>query len=553
VLLTATPHDGDATRFARLVSIGVQPDLDEPITIFRRTRRDVQARGVRRIRWQRVRLTGAEAELFAALSKYEQAALRAAGPVRRDAAVLLLSVFRKRGLSTMGALVVSLRRRLAWVERPDQKISDEPIQRALAFDDADDVTPDETEGLTSDVGIDTRRERAWLRRLVVLAEAAGRQESKAARVVAFARRVREPMIVFTEFRDSLDVLRRRFGAAMSVATLHGGLTPAERRHELARFLDGGADVLIATDVASLGLNLQTRSRAIVNLELPWNPVRLEQRAGRVDRIGQTRPVHITLIVARHDAEAPVVLRLAERALAVREAIGGEWPDGGLVGEAAVRASVLAGAAVTLDAGSTASWSPAKRWVRPARALARWLSRQRALQRRWRAPQGDGRCGRWTHATGPLAATRVADATTLIFSVPITDGAGTLVESHAVGVRCAAPPRGLRWSRALLEAAGRVAAHAVDSRARRLARRLRPRLDLEVARERAIGNHLIALCQRHEAQPGLFDHRARRTFQAGVRDADSVRDAVALRVSDLQLASAVEAGSPSLVLAIVDRP
>ena len=132
---------------------------------------------------------------------------------------------------------------------------------------------------------------------VVLADAARRHESKAERAVALVRRFREPVILFTEFRDSLEVLRRLFGARHGDRCLHGGQTPGERRGELARFLTGTASVLIATDVASLGLNLQTRARVVVNLELPWNPIRLEQRAGRVDRIGQTRSVHVTLLVA----------------------------------------------------------------------------------------------------------------------------------------------------------------------------------------------------------------------------------------------------------------
>ena len=91
--------------------------------------------------------------------------LGAAGAARRDAALLLLSVFRKRGLSTMGALAASLRRRLAWLER-DRDVDAAPLQQTLAFDDADELGQDEHDGLTADVGIDSRQERAWIRRLV---------------------------------------------------------------------------------------------------------------------------------------------------------------------------------------------------------------------------------------------------------------------------------------------------------------------------------------------------------------------------------------------------
>ena len=213
--------------------------------------------------------------------------------------------------------------------------------------------------------------------------------------MSLVRRFREPVILFTEFRDSLEVLRRLFGADTPVACLHGGQSPGERRGELTRFLTGAASVLIATDVASLGLNLQTRARAVVNLELPWNPVRLEQRAGRVDRIGQTRSVHITLLVARHEAEAPVVVRLAERTLSARRALGDDAHDAAFASEAAVRACAIAGEPGTTPPTPPPPWLPSRQWVRPARVAARGLARQRTLQRCWRAPGEDGRSGRWT--------------------------------------------------------------------------------------------------------------------------------------------------------------
>ena len=75
--------------------------------------------------------------------------------------------------------------------------------------------------------------------------------------------------------------------------LHGGQDAIERRQQLESFLDGTTSILLATDVAGQGLNLQSRARWVISLELPWNPARLEQRIGRVDRISQTRPTHFT--------------------------------------------------------------------------------------------------------------------------------------------------------------------------------------------------------------------------------------------------------------------
>jgi hypothetical protein len=122
------------------------------------------------------------------------------------------------------------------------------------------------------------------------------------------------VIVFTEFRDTLSRLEGRVKAAgHAVSVLHGGMTPVERSHVQQAFNHLGG-TLLATDAASEGLNLHPRCRVIVHYELPWNPSRLEQRAGRVDRFGQTRRVHELALVAAHTAErlvvAPLFTRLA---------------------------------------------------------------------------------------------------------------------------------------------------------------------------------------------------------------------------------------------------
>ena len=95
-------------------------------------------------------------------------------------------------------------------------------------------------------------------------------------------------------------------------TLHGGQTAQERRESVDAFTNGAADVLIATDAGSEGLNLQGTCRLVVNLELPWNPIRLEQRIGRVDRIGQARTVHAINLFAEGTAEQTVLANLLRR-------------------------------------------------------------------------------------------------------------------------------------------------------------------------------------------------------------------------------------------------
>ena len=86
------------------------------------------------------------------------------------------------------------------------------------------------------------------------------------------------VVVFTEYRDTLLRLETAL-AKFSPVLLHGGLAGTERRDVLQQFTAGDAGVLLATDAASEGLNLHQRRRLVVNLELPWTPLRLEQRVG----------------------------------------------------------------------------------------------------------------------------------------------------------------------------------------------------------------------------------------------------------------------------------
>ena len=100
---------------------------------------------------------------------------------------------------------------------------------------------------------------------------------------------REPAMVFTEYRDTLDAVV----AALSPSRARRDRSTAACRRIAARaavdaFNDGRIDVLVATDAAGEGLNLHHRCRLVIDVELPWNPLRLEQRIGRVDRLGQQR-------------------------------------------------------------------------------------------------------------------------------------------------------------------------------------------------------------------------------------------------------------------------
>ncbi|HWD10172.1 MAG TPA: helicase-related protein, partial [Actinomycetota bacterium] len=138
------------------------------------------------------------------------------------------------------------------------------------------------------------------------------------------------LIVFTEHRDTLSYLtgklRGFLGREEAVVAIHGGVHRDERRRIQEVFTqDPGCLILVATDAAGEGINLQ-RAHLVVNYDLPWNPNRIEQRFGRVHRIGQTQVCHLWNLVAEGTREGDVYLRLLEKLEEQRQALGGEVFD-----------------------------------------------------------------------------------------------------------------------------------------------------------------------------------------------------------------------------------
>ena len=548
VLLTATPHSGDEARFARLLDLGGLPSAPDALVVFRRTRRELALPVTRRVRWQRVRLSLDEARLFDVLTAFERTVLQAAGEPRRNAALLLLSVFRKRALSTAGALLASLERRLCWLEHVEGPREPDWRQGHLDFQDrSDDVSAEEELSLVADLGLAPDHERSWLRRLRDLARAASRQESKVAHVLSLVRRSAEPVAIFTEFRDSLSVLRERTLPIRSTVVLHGGMRPEEQQQQLASFLDGSASLLLATDVASQGLNLQSRCRWIINFELPWNPVRIEQRAGRVDRIGQRRRVHVTLLVAGHDAETGVLARLARRTLSAQQSFGEDILRATAPDERLLPAHVLAGAPLEPLQPPSRTISICRSWSRQAQAIARHVRRKRALARRWRAPaKSDGTC--WTTTSRlPMLRALTGRSVVLVFSVPLIDRSGGVVERRIVALRVDDRLATVLKNRRVLDVARQTAARVTAARARRLRSIRRDEAGRASTRERAIADVLAADRHREELQTGLFDHRAARAAERVARIRGGVRQDLQEQLRAFEDFVLVEVGRPVLDL------
>tara|TARA_R110002049_G_scaffold291383_2_gene475302 strand:- start:11357 stop:14899 length:3543 start_codon:yes stop_codon:yes gene_type:complete len=146
---------------------------------------------------------------------------------------------------------------------------------------------------------------------------------------------RRKLIIFTEHKDTLnylmDRIRSLLGRPEAVITIHGGVNRDDRRKAQEQFRnDPDVLVLVATDAAGEGVNLQN-ANLMVNYDLPWNPNRLEQRFGRIHRIGQTEVCHLWNLVASETREGAVFQKLFDKLEIEKTALGGKVFD--ILGEA----------------------------------------------------------------------------------------------------------------------------------------------------------------------------------------------------------------------------
>ncbi|HOU24132.1 MAG TPA: helicase-related protein [Anaerolineae bacterium] len=141
---------------------------------------------------------------------------------------------------------------------------------------------------------------------------------------------RQKLVLFTEHRDTLNYLQGRIatllGRSESTVIIHGGMGREERAKAKELFLhDPTVQVLLATDAAGEGINLQ-RAHLMVNYDLPWNPNRIEQRFGRIHRIGQTEVCHLWNLVALETREGDVYHTLFQKLEQARQTLGGRVFD-----------------------------------------------------------------------------------------------------------------------------------------------------------------------------------------------------------------------------------
>lgn len=382
LLMTATPHSGSEENFQAFLTL---LDRDEFAGRYRKAlgRTDTSQYMRRMIKEdlltfegkplfpERVaetvpyELTGAEAELYERVTEYVRDGMNRADAVggrRRSTVGFALTVLQRRLASSPAAIHESLKRRIARLERRKRDLENGVgvVDAATPLPDAPDDLDEYTEELSA------HDLEALEEELVDAATAAATVEELAAELlelddlVTLAARVRASgtdvkwselrsilednellthagddgrprrLIVFTEHRDTLEYLRLRIatllGSPEAVEAIHGGVPRAERRRITEEFTKNPTcRILLATDAAGEGLNLQA-AHLMVNYDLPWNPNRIEQRFGRIHRIGQTEVCRLWNLVATNTREGQVFERLLQKIDEQRAAYGGKVFD-----------------------------------------------------------------------------------------------------------------------------------------------------------------------------------------------------------------------------------
>jgi superfamily II DNA or RNA helicase len=385
LLMTATPHNGKEEDFQLFMSLldsdrfyGKFRDGAHKVDVSDLMRRTVKEEMLRfdgtklfpdrRAITANYKLSALEAELYAAVTDYVKVEMNRADKLdgqRKGTVGFALTALQRRLASSPEAIYQSLKRRRNKLKRrvEDEKLLQRGQSRGQLlsevlsanvstediWESSDSLSPDDYENFEETVvdqataaltiveleaeiiildGLEEQaktvvfsgQDRKWDELSNLLQSSAMREASG----------MQRKLIIFTEHRDTLNYLavkiRGLVGNDDAVTMIHGGVKREDRRKAQELFRnDPATRVLLATDAAGEGVNLQN-ANLMVNYDLPWNPNRLEQRFGRIHRIGQTEVCHLWNMVAAETREGDVFHRLFEKLEIEREALGGRVFD-----------------------------------------------------------------------------------------------------------------------------------------------------------------------------------------------------------------------------------
>ena len=385
LLLTATPHNGkeadfqlfmallDGDRFEGKFRDGIH--VQDTSDMMRRLVKEqlLKFDGTklfpeRRAYTVNYSLSDGEADLYKDVTDYVRTEFNRAEALENNGRMgtvgFALTILQRRLASSPEAIYQSLRRRRERLEkrlREEQLlkrgaeagvdlVADLPRLTSEDFDDLDDAPDDELEA-TEETIVDQASAARTIAELRIEITQLQNLERTALRVrqsgtdrkwdelskllqnnteMFDAVGHRRKLVIFTEHRDTLNYLTEKIRALLgrpeTVVIIHGGVGREERRKAEESFKhDKEVEILVATDAAGEGINLQ-RAHLMVNYDLPWNPNRLEQRFGRIHRIGQSEVCHLWNLVANETREGEVYCRLLQKLEEARTALGGQVFD-----------------------------------------------------------------------------------------------------------------------------------------------------------------------------------------------------------------------------------
>ena len=379
LLMTATPHNGkeadfqlfmallDGDRFEGRFRDGVHT-TDVSDLMRRVTKEELVKFDSTPLLPERIAetvpymLSDGEKSLYEDVTKYVSEEFNRAAALQNNKRVgnvgFALTILQRRLASSPEAIYQSLRRRRQRLENTLSELEtlqcggdaegvldmtvatldDEDIE-ALEEAPDDEVEDMERELLDRATAASTiaelKAEIATLERLEALAlevrrSGGDKKWQELARLFSNASMSNQKLVIFTEHRDTLRYLEGRIASLLgkddAIVCIHGGVKREDRAKAQESFsLDPEVQVLLATDAAGEGINLQ-RAHLMVNYDLPWNPNRIEQRFGRIHRIGQTEVCRLWNLVAQETREGAVYQRLLDKLEEARKALGGKVFD-----------------------------------------------------------------------------------------------------------------------------------------------------------------------------------------------------------------------------------
>ena len=314
LFLSATPHQGKTDAFFRLLNLLDEQQFPDSTSI---TRERVQPYVIRTEKRQAINEQGQplfkprttrripiawqpqhqmQRLLYAAVSEYVRQGYNQALLEKRNYIGFLMTLMQRLVTSSTAAIRTTLERRLEVLRSPEEQLSLFPILDEAEWGDLD--SEEELEALVHVRLSGLKNEQKEVELLLETARRCEQQgpDAKAEALLDWIYKIQQEesapelkVLIFTEFIPTQEMLASFLGQrGFSVTCLNGSMNMVERQQVQHHFADD-TRILISTDAGGEGLNLQF-CHVVVNYDVPWNPMKLEQRIGRVDRIGQLYPV-----------------------------------------------------------------------------------------------------------------------------------------------------------------------------------------------------------------------------------------------------------------------